>query len=231
MVGRMASIQRREVLGLFVAGALARRAAAAPAPRVARDAVDHIVIGTADLESGMARLAALTGVRPAIGGSHPGRGTRNALVSLGGRQYAELIAPDPAQVGTKDAYGLSAFSEPRVLMWAASTTDIDVLAAGLKATPNAGSRVRPDGRVLRWRTLTVAEPGLVPFFIQWDAESVHPSEDSPDGCTLAALAFEAPDPAAATRALDDVGIAARVERGAVPRIRATLDTPRGRVTL
>ena len=148
MFGRMPSIQRREVLGLFVAGGLARRAAAAPVPRDTRDAVDHIVIGIADLESGMARFATLTGVRPAIGGSHPGRGTRNALVSLGGRQYAELIAPDPAQAGTKDAYGLSAFSEPRMLMWAASTTDIDALAAELRDTPDPGSRVRLDGRVL-----------------------------------------------------------------------------------
>ena len=231
MVGRMPSIQRREVLGLFVAGALARRAAAAPAPRDARDAVDHIVIGIADLESGMARLAALTGVRPAIGGSHPGRGTRNALVSLGGRQYAELIAPDPAQAGTKDAHGLSAFSEPRMLMWAASTTDIDALAADLRDTPDPGSRVRLDGRVLRWRTLTVAEPGLVPFFIQWDTGTTHPSTDSPPGCTLEALSFESPAPAAIEQALAVVGISARVAYGSEPRLRATLQTPKGQIVL
>jgi hypothetical protein len=101
----------------------------------------------------------------------------------------------------------------------------------LKASPNPGSRVRPDGRVLRWRTLTVAEPRIVPFFIQWDAGSLHPAEDSPRGCTLAALAFEAPDPAAVIQALAGVGIAARVERGDASRLRATLETPRGRVVL
>jgi len=231
MVGRMRPIQRREALGMLATGAFGRRLVADSLLRPARDAVDHIVIGAADLERGIATLERRIGVRPAIGGSHPGRGTRNALFSLGGRQYAELIAPDPAQAGTTDAYGLSGFGEPRMLMWAASTMNIEALAARLKAVPNAGSRVRPDGRTLRWRTVSVAEPGLVPFFIQWDEQSLHPSEDSPHGCTLAALAFEDPDPAAATRTLAEVGIAAHVDRGAVPRIKATLETPRGSVAL
>lgn len=227
----MRSFQRREALGMLAVGAFSRRAKAAPL-RDARDAVDHIVIGIDDLEQGMGKIQSLTGVRPAIGGSHPGRGTRNALFSLGPRQYAELIAPDPAQAATRDAYGLSGFSEPRMLMWAASTADIDALAVELKATANAGSRVRPDGRVLAWRTLAVADrPGLVPFFIQWDAGTTHPSSDSPRGCTLEALAFEAPDPATVEAALAAIGISARVVRGAVPRLQATLETPNGRVVL
>ena len=211
--------------------AFAQRGAAAAALRSARDAVDHIVVGISDLDRGIARIEALTGVRPSVGGRHPGRGTRNALFALGRRQYTELMAPDPEQAETKDAYGLAGFTEPRMLMWAASTADIDSLAASLKATPTPGSRVRPDGRVLSWRTLAVAEPGLVPFFIQWDAGTTHPSSDSPAGCTLEALSFEAPDPAAVERALAAIGISARVERAAAPRLRATLRTPKGRVEL
>ncbi|HET7294946.1 MAG TPA: VOC family protein [Vicinamibacteria bacterium] len=228
----MRSLQRREVLCVLGGLAFARRGAAATALRAARDAVDHIVIGTRDLERGIAGIEAMTGVRPAIGGSHPGRGTRNALFSLGPRQYAELIAPDPEQAGTKDAYGLADFPEPRMLMWAASATDIDAMAAARNATPAPGSRVRPDGRVLSWRTLAIAaRPGIVPFFIQWDAGTIHPASDSPAGCTLTALSFEAPDPAAVEVELAAAGISARVTRGPAPRLAATLQTPKGRVTL
>src|SRR5262245_17162293 len=54
----MRLLQRREVLGAFAALALGRRTLAAAVLRAARDAVDHIVIGTADLERGIARLEA-----------------------------------------------------------------------------------------------------------------------------------------------------------------------------
>jgi hypothetical protein len=236
MVIAMHRVPRRDVL-MLVAGALvAPRLRAAAALRPAREAVDHVVIGVSDLERGMAAIEERTGVRPAIGGSHPGRGTWNALFSLGRGQYAELIAPDPEQKETKDAYGLQAFAEPRLLMWAASTPDIDALALQLKAAGRsevdvrAGSRVRPDGRRLGWRTLSTSTPdGLVPFFIQWDAGTMHPSSDSPAGCTLAALEFEAPDPPAVEKALAAAGLAATVQEADVSRLKLRLTTPRGEV--
>jgi hypothetical protein len=185
----------------------------------------------------MAAVEKMAGVRPAIGGSHPGRGTRNALFSLGSGQYAELIAPDPKQEGIADSYGLGSFAEPRLLMWAASTTDIDALAAELKAGGHSdgvvrpGARMRPDGRRLGWRTLgTSAADRLSPFFIQWDAGTTHPSADSPAGCRLESLAFEAPDPAAVEARLASLGLEARVERAPAPRLLATLATPLGPVS-
>ena len=77
----------------------------------------------------------------------------------------------------------------------------------------------------------VARVDLLPFFIQWSADSVHPSQDSPTGCTLVSFDITHPDPPAVVAALRELGIEAPVKSGSEVRIIATVDTPRGRVQL
>jgi hypothetical protein len=55
--------------------------------------IDHLILGVDDLDRGMSEFARRTGVTPIKGGVHPGKGTQNALVSLGSMQYIEILAP------------------------------------------------------------------------------------------------------------------------------------------
>jgi glyoxalase-like protein len=206
-----------------------------------RDVVDHLLLGARDLDEGIAWVEERTGVKAQVGGSHPGVGTRNALVSLGERQYLEIIAPDPAQPAFNFQIDLRRLSAPRLVTWAASTSDIHAVvikagAAGLQVFgPREGSRVRLDGVTLKWRSAGIlagmAEPDIdpVPFFIQWEEGSAHPSTDAPKGCRLVSLDAAHSNPPKLQHTLATLGIDATVRQDQRTALTATLETPRGRV--
>src|ERR1035441_4238352 len=126
--------------------------------------LDHILLGCRDLDQGIAFVEKHTGVLPAMGGVHPGRGTRNALVGLSMGRYLEVIAPDPQQkeIRSVDAGLLSRLKQltkPQLVEWAVRTLNIEASAERLRKYgvafqgPTPGSRARPDGRMLHWKTL------------------------------------------------------------------------------
>jgi Glyoxalase-like domain len=57
--------------------------------------IDHVMVGASNLDRAISDFEKATGIHPVFGGKHPGRGTENALVSLGRGTYLELIAPQP----------------------------------------------------------------------------------------------------------------------------------------
>jgi len=209
------NISRRSFLALAAVSLVAPYAAGTDRIAKVPADLDHILLGVGDLDHGISWVERRSGVRAVVGGVHPGRATRNALLSLGPMRYLEIIAPDPQQAGSPAsrevwAARLVALREPRLLGWAAHTDDLAAVAknaAGARlATEEVrnGSRSRPDGKVLRWKSFGLKDDrnGLLPFFIEWSRDSVHPSQDAPAGCNLTEFFAESPS---AQQLADDAG--------------------------
>lgn len=204
-------------------------------------AVDHLVYATPDLRVGIDRIEKLLGVRASPGGQHPGRGTRNALLSLGAGSYLEIIGPDPDQPAPAQPrpFGIDDLREPRLVTWAAKAKGFEQLArnarrAGVQlGEVIAGSRQRTDGVLLSWRYTdprTVVEDGVVPFFIDWGT-TPHPSVTAAPGASLVTLRAEHPDAQRVQRALSQLGIDLVVQRGPRAALIAVVSSPRGRIEL
>ncbi|HEY1251015.1 MAG TPA: VOC family protein [Thermoanaerobaculia bacterium] len=203
--------------------------------------LDHLVYAAPDLDAAVEELERRTGVRAAAGGSHPGRGTRNALIGLGPGAYLEILAPDPRQPRPDGArwLGVDATDGPRLTGWAVRTSDLDGAVriasdAGARLGPLvAGSRRAPDGTLLSWRLTDpgiVLEDGLVPFFIDWGS-SPHPAGTAPGGIVLAALRGEHPRPGDMATLLGNLGLELPVTKGPRAALIAVLQTPGGLVEL
>lgn len=203
--------------------------------------LDHILLGCSDLNNGTSFVEKHLGVRAALGGVHPGAGTQNALLSLGERRYLEIIAPDPAQQDANDPRipTLRKLSEPRLIGWAAHPRNLEQFAAHLRNAgiafegPTPGSRKRLDGRVLHWRTLNLKENpnNLLPFFIEWSADSLHPSADAPKGIGLMRLGALTPDPDGVAKTASVLSVDLSVSRGDRPMLQATISGPQGELTI
>jgi hypothetical protein len=173
--------------------------------------LDHILLGSSDLQAGIEFVEEHTGVRATFGGVHPGR-VKNPLAS-----------------------SLHSLAEPLLVGWAAHPGSVSAFAEKLRAAgikfegPTPGARKRPDGQLLKWQTVSLADTasGLLPFFIEWSQDSVHPSVDAPKGCTLLSFAAETPDPETRAATLRTLGLDLPVKKGEHPRLHAVISGPKG----
>lgn len=203
--------------------------------------VDHILFGCPDLDEGIAFVEQRTGVRAPYGGVHPGRGTRNALLSLGDRHYLEIIAPDPAQPDAHNplALGLKALSRPCLVEWAAHSDDLASVAIRLRQAgmafdgPTPGSRNIPNGQTLHWKTLTLIENPhhLLPFFIEWGVNAPHPATTAPHGCRLVRFELLTPDPAALAKTVALLSLDVTVAKAENPHLHALVAGPKGELEM
>ena len=202
-------------------------------------AFDHIVLGAADLKTGVKELEDLTGVQAEYGGKHPHLGTENALINLGEHQYLEVLAP---VAGAKLDASVSFFSKlPKLtpVGFGVSTPDAESMAQMLKAggyttaAPRLGSRLRPDGSKLEWKTFDIETPQMemAPFFIEWSATTVHPSKNSPAGCKLVSIELTDPHAAELQKLMKLLKLSVNVQSGTPAAMRATLNCLKGKIVI
>jgi hypothetical protein len=141
--------------------------------------IDHVVLAVRDLEASAGRLWEEHGLRFAPGGRHPRWGTANMIAPIG-HDYLELLAVVDPEVGGESILGrtlldLSAGGD-RWFSICLADDDVEATAARLGLAVEEGSRTRPDGTEVRWRSAGIEQRGdelWLPFFIRWDVPPEH----------------------------------------------------------
>ena len=141
-------------------------------------ALDHVVFVVRDLDEAAERWRRDYGLDSVEGGRHVGWGTANRIVPLG-ETYVELVAAVDREEAERSAFGRGVLeADEGWLTSALATDDLDGLAGRLGLAVTTGSRRRPDGEELRWRSAGSDDERRswwMPFFIAWDVPGgLHP---------------------------------------------------------
>jgi hypothetical protein len=205
--------------------------------------LDHLVIGAATLQAGMAHVRELFGIEMPSGGAHPMMGTHNRLLRIGDGLFLEIIAidpeaPDPERprwFALDDPVQRRRIAErPRLIAWVAGTRDLDGALAG--APTDLGRAIVARRGALSWRIAirddgSLPESGALPVLIEWP-EGPHPAEKMTDlGIRLADFSLSHPDCGPCTALLERIGAAHLVTLAPAPAaaLCARFTLPDGRI--
>ncbi|RYF36874.1 MAG: VOC family protein [Comamonadaceae bacterium] len=219
--------------------------------------IDHLVVAAASLAEGVAWCEETLGLTPGPGGEHALMGTHNRLLRCASPRFAsaylEVIAIRPGAScqrphGAKRWFDLDdpemqarlARQGPQLVHVVARTANAQAAVRALTAIGLArgplieASRPTPAG-LLSWQ-ISVRDDGqrlfygALPTLIQWGG--VHPADSMDDaGLALLSLAVSHPRPQALVAAYEAIGLQQVAVSGGPPNLIATLQTPRGLVTL
>lgn len=203
--------------------------------------IDHLVLATPDLDTGIEHVRDLCGVEPVRGGHHPVYATQNALVALGNSCYLEIIGPDRKVLDREEVkvFGIHELREPTLVTWAVRGSDLEELVESARkdmidlGTVTLGTRHDTGGTELTWHftdPLAARHGGVLPFFIDW-GDTPHPAKSLPSGCELVDLILYHPHADEVASRMRALGLEMPVETADEPRITATIRTPSGDVTL
>jgi hypothetical protein len=203
--------------------------------------IDHLVFATNDLRQGIEHIEALLGVPTSLGGSHPGMGTRNALLALGPSCYLEIIGPDPDQSDFQGEriFGIDAIEQGQLVQWCIRRKGLSVFVQQMKLRGIELSDVIPMSRVtaagdqLDWELSfpsSFGEGCALPFFIDWGS-SPHPASECQQGAELLSFDIRHPDAVKINDELKAMSIEPCVIEKSQFRYRAIIECPHGEIEL
>jgi hypothetical protein len=141
------------------------------------NAIDHIVLGTSNLEKAMDAFEDETGVRPLMVVSHNGLGTKSARVAFQQCAFLEIIGPDAKQSATPLAKKLAALPDDKLVpvhyaIRKSNSKDLKQTEwRDMGFTCDEVTMVATDkGMPWKWDMFFLEghdEGGLMPFFIHW----------------------------------------------------------------
>jgi hypothetical protein len=204
--------------------------------------LDHLVVGAASIDQGVAYLRDLLGVEIPFGGTHPRMGTHNCLTRIGDGIFLEIIAIDPQGTAPSRPRWFDLDNpdlqrrlgeRPRPIAWLAGTRDIETALAradrelGVATEMTRGDlawliSVRDDGRQAE---------GVLPSLIQWP-EGPHPATRMADcGIRFGATGIRHPKPRHIALRLSQMGAEnlVAVEPAAEPALHFDLYRPDGKL--
>ena len=219
--------------------------------------LDHLVVLASTLTEGVHWCESVLGVTPGPGGEHALMGTHNRLLSVASAAYP-LAYLEVIAINSEAVYGRPDWTKrwfdmdspevqrqlestgPRLAHFVART---DAATAGVNALTRLGldrgellqaSRMTPQG-LLQWK-ITVRDDGerllsgTLPTLIAWGG--VHPAQAmGASGLALVSVAARTPRPELLRAAYQAIGLTGVAVNEGEPNLIATLQTPRGLVTL
>jgi len=204
-------------------------------------AIDHLVFATNDLQHGIDKIETLFGISTSPGGSHPGMGTRNALLGLGPKCYLEIIGPDPDQTDFQGEriFGIDTLEQGKLVHWCIRREGLssfvqEVNARGMELSDLIPmSRDTAQGSRIHWELAfptSFSEECPLPFFIDWGS-SPHPASDCIQGAELKNFEIRHPDAAMINDSLKLLSIDECTIEASEFQLHALIQCPCGEIEL
>ena len=200
--------------------------------------IDHLVYAVPDFEKAFDDFEKLLGVRPVFGGHHTTKGTKNALINLGNECYLEILAIDEAnqKIHSPRWMGIDLIQKPTMTRWCLKSEKLEKDAQILRnydpksGEISSGQRKTGDGKLLNWNMiLPLAEPevDLIPFMINWERDSVHPTANLEEKCCLVGMEFTHPNPDILKPIWEGLSLDFEIKRGEKLSISVQIECPNG----